>query len=438
VNDRLRVLVMGGTWPHRAGNVQAADVVPYEIARCLAAEGFDVAVACVGFAEPPVSAAARAGLAELQQLGVRLLPFIKIAPPPGSNSALRKWWRLLIQQDPAALIPGYGQSAPILSALTAANWTPHVAIPIWNYEATAAAADLPCILYPIYGNPDDKVYLANLRLMWQRERRLSAGWLGRYLADRLRIAAVGRAHLAMLNRFELVAQNAANDYEYYRSAGVSGVHYLRNMWPAPVDEAWAETRDRVEQIAPLKIAGNVGHLNATANSFGLLAIGEEIVPALRRRLGDGTFEMHIYGRNNPRPFIARTLRDPHIKLRGFVEDIDGELLSCPIFLLANNRYDFKVGHTRILHAFALGACVVAYRDTAIAMPELMDGKNILLADDGPGIAEQIARAAADAPLRRRLARAGIDTLRTLFRPETVVEEMAALIRAEAARGGKVA
>jgi glycosyltransferase involved in cell wall biosynthesis len=429
--ERIRVLLLSGTWPHIAGSIQAADVVPYELARYLAEDGgFDVVLACTTFVEGKRSPAVEAGLAALTAKGVRMLPFIHLDQPALPAGIVAKWSKLLLSRDPAALVPGYGQADRVLRALreTLGDWLPEIAIPMWNYEATAVAAGLPCPIYAFYGNPEHKVYEANLAMQWHWERRLSPAWLARHLADRLRIRAIEKVHLAMMRRFALIAQNAANDAAYYEAQHIPGIHYLRNMWPAPADESWRDRRDALEQTNPVKIAGNLGHLSATANSFGLWAIGAEILPALRRRLGPGGFEMHIYGRLQPRPYLKAALAGPDVQFRGFIDDIDTELYSCPIFLLANNRYNFKVGHTRILHAFALGACIVAYRDTALAMPELVDGENILLADDGEGIAEQIARAAQDLALRRRLGAAGLATLRTLFDPADNVAQMADRMR----------
>ncbi len=429
----IRVLLLVGAWPHIQGGIQAAEVVPFEIARCLAEiGGFEVVVGCAGFEEIRKTPAAAAGLAELEARGVRILPYIRLAAPDVPANALRKWSRLLITRDPSLLLPGYGQEEPILRALKAnlGEWLPDVAIPIWNYEVTAAAAGLPCAIYAFYGNPDHKVYQANLDIQWHWERKMSVGWLGRHLADRLRVHAYEARHLEMMRRFALIGQNAANDMAYYQHKGVPGIHYLHNMWPTPaVGDGWRAKRDALEQTSPIKIAGNLGHLSATANSFGLWAIGEEILPALRRRFGPNGFEMNIYGRLEPRPYLKAALNDPAVRMQGFVADIDEELYTCPIFLLANNRYNFKVGHTRILHAFSLGACIVAYRDTALSMPELIDGENILLADDGESVAEQIERAAGDVALRRRIGAAGMQTLHTIFHPEAVVNEMARRMRA---------
>lgn len=430
--DKIRVLLISGAWPHIAGSIQAADVVPYELARCLAEDGgFEVVFACATFTEVRRTAAIEAGLSALAAKGVHVLPFIRLDPPAVPAGFIAKWSMLLLSRAPQALVPGYGQSEKILRVLrdTLGDWLPEIAIPMWNYEATAAASGLPCAIYAFYGNPEHKVYEANLAIQWHWERRLDPVWFARHAADRLRIRAVETVHLAMMRRFALIAQNAANDAAYYEGRNVPGIHYLRNMWPAPLDDSWRERRDALEQTEPVKIAGNLGHLSATANSFGLWAIGAEILPALRRRLGPGGFEMHIYGRLQPRPYLKLALTGSEVRFRGFIDDIDAELYSCPIFLLANNRYNFKVGHTRILHAFALGACIVAYRDTALAMPELVDDKNILLADSGEEIAAQIERAARDRGLRRRLGAAGLETLRTLFRPEDNVADMARRMRA---------
>jgi glycosyltransferase involved in cell wall biosynthesis len=372
---------------------------------------------------------ADAGIADLEALGVRFLPFIQLATPPESG-VVGKWLRLLVLRDPAVVVPGTGQHPPILDALgSLGEWMPDVVVPVWSYEVNAAAAGLPCAMYAFYGNPDHKVYEANLRLFWRWERRLSLGWLSRHLADRLRVMAIQSVHLRQMRTYALVGQNALNDTRYYENEGVRGVHYLRNLWPTPPTHDWADRRDQLEQTTPIKIAGNLGHLDATGNTFGLWSLGSEIVPALKRRLGDRGFEMHVYGRRQPRPFVRPFLTDSTIKMRGFIDDIDTELLSCPVFLLANNRFDFKVGHTRILHAFSLGACVVAWRDTALAMPELVHDHNILLASDADHMAELIERAGSDRALRRRIGTAAVETLRKDFNPEINIHEMGERIHA---------
>ena len=119
-------------------------------------------------------------------------------------------------------------------------------------------------------------------------------------------------------------------------------------------------------------------------------------------------------------------------VRGFVPDIDAAILSAPIFLCTNNATPFKVGHTRYLLAWSLGACVVAHRDAALSMPEIIDGQTALLGDDAEGIADAITRAAADRALRRKIGRA-VGKPTTLFRAESVAPEIVERLRTEHAK-----
>jgi glycosyltransferase involved in cell wall biosynthesis len=128
------------------------------------------------------------------------------------------------------------------------------------------------------------------------------------------------------------------------------------------------------------------------------------------------------------PQIAQYLSGPDVVFRGFVPDIDAEILQAPAFLCVNNATPFKVGHTRYLHAWTLGSCVIAHRDAALSMPEIVDEKNALLGADAEDIADAIARAAADRALCRRIGEGGWETYRTLFRGGNVAPEIVARLR----------
>jgi glycosyltransferase involved in cell wall biosynthesis len=92
-----------------------------------------------------------------------------------------------------------------------------------------------------------------------------------------------------------------------------------------------------------------------------------------------------------------------------------------------------VGHTRYLLAWSLGACVVAHSDAALSMPEIVDGQTALLGDDAEGLADAIARAAADRALCRKIGEGGWETYRTLFRAESVAPDIVGRLRAAHAR-----
>jgi glycosyltransferase involved in cell wall biosynthesis len=145
-----------------------------------------------------------------------------------------------------------------------------------------------------------------------------------------------------------------------------------------------------------------------------------VLPELDRRLG-GDYALHIYGAGRLFPAVAKVLDHPRVVNRGFVDDIDAELRSAKVFLLANNNNPaFVTGHTRVLHAWSLGSCVVAQRNIARAMPEVVHGENALLAETGAELAEQAAAATADEELRRRIGEGGRRTYEREFRPEIVI------------------
>ncbi len=105
----------------------------------------------------------------------------------------------------------------------------------------------------------------------------------------------------------------------------------------------------------------------------------------------GSFRIEIIGAGALHPAIKAALEGPDVVFRGFVPDIDEALLSAPVFLCLNNATPFKVGHTRYLHAWTLGACVIAHRDAALSMPEIVNGRNALLGTDPDEIADLITQ-----------------------------------------------
>ena len=108
-------------------------------------------------------------------------------------------------------------------------------------------------------------------------------------------------------------------------------------------------------------------------------------------------------------------------MRGFVDDIDAELRAAKVFLMTNNTNpDFIVGHTRILHVWSLQMCLVAHRNMALAVPEIVHGRNALLGSTGEEIADHVVSALHDPELRDAIAAEGRRTFEREFLPETVV------------------
>lgn len=415
--EHPHVVVVSGVWPHIAGNREAANVVCQQILHHLTKSGvLRLTFQYMNWKVDDAPAAGRAELDALAAAGVTFAPPLALGKPTPLFDRLKAARFMPWRQSVSDWVPGVEHRPAVAARLS--QLAPDVVLTIWSEVAQNLIGPLPFRKVAYAGNPDYKVFAAY--------RELAALERSPTLSERLRAAIVSevvkRAHVAAMRGYDRVLNVARNDAEEYRSLGIPA-DYIQNMWPSPVREDWSALRDAQEIAKPLRIVGNVGNLSATGNSFGLITIARDLVPRLKERLGANTFEVHLFGGGSPRPAVARLLADPHIRVRGFVDDLDAEIMAAPIFLVANNHHKFKVGHTRFLHAWSLGACCVGFSDSRLAMPELENGANVLLADDASGVVETIVRAAADRGLRRRLGAEGVATLKKYYEPAAVVERL---------------
>ncbi len=300
---------------------------------------------------------------------------------------------------------------------------PDVIFSIWSWEALAATYDIegvPKFVY--YGNPDDKPQAAQLR--YPELFGLSGKGLFQRLASwkrRLVIRALGIQHVRMMNHCEETANNSLADATYYRDNGHPKSIYLQNMWPKaksePVMGGLPESRP------PYKVIASVGNLGATGNTFGLYCLGRDLAPSVDRRMGSGQVSFDVLGGGKPSAAVAAVLKHPSIRLRGWVDDIEAEILSSYAFLVLTNAGDFIVGNTRILLAWSLGSCLIAHRNSALSMPEIEHGKNALLGETAEELAGWVEKSIKDADLRRRIGQGGFETYQQYYRSDFVVPKM---------------
>ena len=429
VASKPRLLVASGVWPHVAANTEAANVISHQITHHLAHSGrFDVSFAYINSVSAPIPSVAVPEIEALRAAGVRFLEPVIFDPQPIAGGSPFGKVFCLLRGRPDRILTGTDRTHLLADAL--GGELPDIVLTTWSETSNNLVSTLPVRHRFTYaGNPDHKVLDARLELV---ERLGRVSLIGR-LRNRLRRQVVKAAHLQVMRRFELMWNVAANDAVDYRRVGINA-HYLQNMWPIATQGDWEGVRNTLEKSEPLKIVGNVGNLSATGNSFGLLTLATEIVPELERLIGTGAFEVHLFGGSSPHPAVRPHLDNPHIRIRGFVDDLDTEILSAPIFLIANNSHRFKVGHTRFLHAWSLGAAVVGFPDSAQAMPEIVHDHNAVLGRTSAELAEQIVALASDRQRRRRLGRNGWATLTGPFAPKRVTDRILLDIEGQLANG----
>lgn len=409
----MRLLVLSNLQPHPAHSVRAANVVVYELLRAFAAE---VGVQC-GFLRVTadgtsgVSAEELEGHRALRGAGVEILPAITLPTEPPARSRDRLGFGGI-----SAFYPQVKHAGRVWKAIESFG-ADAIFIP-WCEWLTALCADLPVTKFAYYGNPDSKS--ARARLRFARDHGEVAllpmafqAWDNRQLE---------RAHLAQMMKYDLVGDVAANDAAYYAGHGHPNAFYVRNVWINRFpDGTWRVLRRDKERGDT--IIANVGRLPGTANTLGLEILGRDVLPRLRARVGDSAYRVRILGAGNLRRDLEAYFQRPEVEFAGFVPDIDAAMIEAGVFLCVNNASRYKVGHTRYLHAWSVGACVVAHCDAALSMPEIRHNENALLGNDASEIADLVALAMTDAALRRRLGEAGYETFVKLFTAPTVARSI---------------
>ena len=137
----------------------------------------------------------------------------------------------------------------------------------------------------------------------------------------------------------------------------------------------------------------------------------EVLPRVRERLPDVCF--HCIGADMPADIEALGAL-PGVQMHGYVPDITPYMEGCRL-ALAPLRYGAGV-KGKVNLSMAHGQPVVATSCAAEGM-HLVDGRDVLVADDAGGFADAVVRAYGDPALWERLAAGGLDNIERHFSAE---------------------
>lgn len=408
----MKILVVSSIWPHSQHSTRAANVVICEM--LLALVNVPDIRAGLLVVEKGITTKTGEnevkGIAALEAVGVEILDPILLP----ASYVKRSRWKRFISPSLVDWYPEYVNGSFIEKSIN--SWGADAIIIPWSEWLTHACSDIAITKFAYYGNPDPKAIRTQLRL---RYRAGEIGWPRRFIEDTL-VNRFEKIHLQAMKKYELLGNVAKNDAEYYQIYGHKNAFYIQNIWmKSSLD--FLTPSSSIER--PLKIIGSIGKLSSTANTLGIEYLGRELLPALERTMNGTAFELHIFGSGSPHGISASTLNHPNVIWRGFVENIDEEIGNCDVFLCVNNATDYKVGHTRYLHAWSLSAPVVAHQDAALSMPEIKNAENALLGSNATEIAQHIKSLALDKVLRNKIKEGGYQTFKLKFTASSVVEQI---------------
>jgi glycosyltransferase involved in cell wall biosynthesis len=225
----------------------------------------------------------------------------------------------------------------------------------------------------------------------------------------------------LLKTCDFVYDHAFHHCNWLKSQGVKQARYL----PVVVlDYAGKRLKDRTlpaPKSNGIHKISLIGKVNGIATLEGLYIFATNIMPELESLQTDHPFEIHIIGGGEIPANLRGALNKSYIKIRGFVDDIASEYLSSDI-LLVPTPVDLGF-RTRIAEGFSFGSCVVAHSANSAGMPELVNEKNILMAESGSGLARAIARCLESSALREQLGAAARNTYERQFCGQMVANQM---------------
>jgi hypothetical protein len=411
LQGKMRVLVLSSVSPNFA-HFRAAQTVLAHLLQELAQSNLDVSYA-VAELKPGTDAESEA---RLRSAGVTALhgpqPVMTPSVPPASRIVRAvDLARQLIDPRSGREDPDF--AAPDVEIERVLSSGAQAAILFWDtcYEQLVPALGTHGL--PVFG------YLARppfaAAQITVREKLSGV----RRRLETLRLYARQRRHFDRLRHLAGARNICALDAAWYSRERVA-CRYLPNTWPDPFGENWAAARAVAEcRRDGIHILANIGGLNATGNHYGMMFFADRVLPLLDRALAGRDWTANICGRFELPRELARLAQHPRVALRGFVPDIDEEMSGNHLFLLLNNSGPYTGGYTRVIYAFATGACLIAHRRLANSMPELVADENCLLGETPEDVAGLIIAAASDPQLRSRIGTAARRTYIECYRPSRV-------------------
>jgi len=252
--------------------------------------------------------------------------------------------------------------------------------------------------------------------------RKQLGWF----LTRFRLAKFKQAHLRLMREVDVVANVTASNADFYKKHGHPGSVYIRNIWSDMGVEGspdFEKNQKGKKSNRPIKIIGHVGYLNRTGSTYGLTFLLVDVLPRIEQMMKGLDYQIHIIGGGEVAPALKPRVQNGRVLMRGFVEDLDGELRSSDIFLMLNNAGPYQAAYSRHILAWSMGLCMIVHANSRKAIPEITHEGNALVGSTPDEIAQMVFQAATDSDLNLRIRRGGRATYEKYFTPSVVAEAL---------------
>jgi len=165
-----------------------------------------------------------------------------------------------------------------------------------------------------------------------------------------------------------------------------------------------------------------GTLSGLGSRSAFRFLIDKLYPRLLTTWSRSGFRVYICGNLKLPDWVADALTSrPELIFKGFVEDLERLGRECHAVLVP---IDIPVGNrSRIVTAMAYGWTIIAHVNASLGNPDLVSGRNCLLADDAGQFARHMQYVVAQPDVSKSLGDAARDSYQGSFAPEVATERI---------------
>ena len=218
--------------------------------------------------------------------------------------------------------------------------------------------------------------------------------------------------------------------------------YLSNTWPDRYSEQWRERKENLYRSIDgtgVKVLLNMGGVNQTGNSIARKYFLESLVPLMIRNKING-FEFNICGGGNIESNVLSKYKifenktQNIVNIKGFVDNIDEEIMQNHLFLLLNNVDNkYNASYTRVIQCAAVGSTLIAHTNLSKNIPELKHEFNCLLFNDIEELQTILINYTEHVGDYFKLGENLRKTYETHFHPRVIADKFVSLLRESSKR-----
>lgn len=367
----MRILWISATFPHPP--IDGGAVRAFHLMSGLAARGHQLAL--VAFGPERIAAESRAAVEAVAS------PVCSLPRPPPPSLRQRIGWKISRRPSAVRALDDSAMWAAVREAC--ASFRPDVVVgDLIHMAAYAAALPAPRVL-----NLND-----SMALTLEREAGAETSWR-RAAAYRFEAARFRRYEAAMAARFARLVVVSPADRDYFAGCGCGGVAVVANG----VDAEYYDRARVVAEAGPDPALIFTGNLSHPPNIKAVQWVAGEVLPLVRARVG--RVQLRLVGLA-PAPDIRQLAeRDPQIRVTGFVPDLRPWLAGSQVYVAPmQSGSGIK---NKVLEAMAMGVPVVATPLGVEGMPQVVAGREALVAASPQDFAAAVCDLLGD-PVRARV------------------------------------